>query len=274
MVKVVSFNCNSVRSRAENVKALLKENYVICLQEILLCKSDLNILNDFNDDFYNVAFVEDRESLDINEGRPARGVAIFYRKSLSAYVTPLLIDDSVIGLVFSKDNEKILLLNVYCPCDKQTADALHEYRCMLEKLRVVVLENSVNSVILVGDFNADPKKGRFWNELNNFVQSLSLYVLNDSFPKDTFTYLCPARNSTSWLDHVVCSYRVIEKVSKLRVNYSGAIYDHFPICFDLSLEINVMHFSKEFFYEKSVDWRNMKEKDKVNIRNKLDNLIE
>ena len=274
MVKVVSFNCNSVRSRAENVKALLKENDVICLQEILLCKSDLNILNDFNDDFYNVAFVEDRESLDINEGRPARGVAIFYRKSLSAYVTPLLIDDSVIGLVFSKDNEKILLLNVYCPCDKQTADALHEYRCMLEKLRVVVLENSVNSVLLVGDFNADPNKGRFWNELNNFVQSLSLYVLNDSFPKDTFTYLCPARNSTSWLDHVVCSYRVIEKVSKLRVNYSGAIYDHFPICFDLSLEINVTHFSKELFYEKCVDWRKVKEKDKVYIRNKLDNLIE
>ena len=120
MVKIVSFNCNSVRSRAENVRNLLRENDVICLQEIMLCKSDLPILNDFNEDFYNIAFVEDRESLDINEGRPARGVAILYRKYLSANVTPLLIDNSIIGLLFNKDNEKILLLNVYCPCEKQT----------------------------------------------------------------------------------------------------------------------------------------------------------
>ena len=63
MVKVVSYNCNSVRSRAENVKTLLRENDIVCLQEIMLCKSDLPILNNFNDDFYNIAFVEDRECL-------------------------------------------------------------------------------------------------------------------------------------------------------------------------------------------------------------------
>ena len=274
MVKIASFNCNSVRSRAENVKTLLQENDVLCLQELMLCKSDLPILNDFSDDFYNIAFVEDRESLDINEGRPAKGVAIFYRKYLSSYINPLLIDDSIIGLVLSKDNEKILLLNVYCPCDKQTVDALHDYRCMLAKIRAIVSENNVNSIIIVGDFNADPTKGRFWKELNDFVRSLSLIVLNDSFPEDTFTYLCPARNTTSWLDHVVCSKQVITKVSNLHVTYTGAIYDHFPVCFDLSLEINNTHFSKELFYEECVDWRKVTEKDKVYIREKLDSLVE
>ena len=117
MVKVVSYNCNSVRSRAENVKTLLRENDIVCLQEIMLCKSDLPILNNFNDDFNNVAFVEDREGLEINEGRPTRGVAIFYRKSISPNVTTLFIDDSVIGLIISKEKDKMLLLNVYCPCD-------------------------------------------------------------------------------------------------------------------------------------------------------------
>ena len=73
MIKVISYNCNSVRKNAENVKSLLQNNDVICLQEIMLCKSDLPILNNFNKDFNNIADVGDRESLGINEGIPSRG---------------------------------------------------------------------------------------------------------------------------------------------------------------------------------------------------------
>ena len=170
--------------------------------------------------------------------------------------------------------KKISLLNVYCPCDKQTADALHEYRCMLGKLKAIIYQQNFTFLLIIGDFNVDPTKGRFWNEMNEFVQSLSLAVLNERFPVYTFTYLCPARNITSWLDHVVCSKQVIEKISNLRVDYSGAIYDHFPICFDLSFEVNITNFSKELFYEEFVDWRKVIEKDKVNIRKKLDDYVQ
>ena len=55
----------------------------------MMNKSDLPLLHDFDDDFKHVAFVRDRESEGINEGRPARGVAVFYRKAMSSFVAGL-----------------------------------------------------------------------------------------------------------------------------------------------------------------------------------------
>ena len=47
------------------------------------------------------------------------------------------------------------------PCDLQTNDALENYRQALSLLGVVIQEQNTNQVILMGDFNADPSKGRF-----------------------------------------------------------------------------------------------------------------
>ena len=63
MVRIASFNCNSVRKNVEYVKTLLEENDIICLQELMLCKSDLSILNGFNDNFNNIAFHAKRKLL-------------------------------------------------------------------------------------------------------------------------------------------------------------------------------------------------------------------
>ena len=100
-IRFCSYNCNSVRANFENVRDVMSDCDIIFLQEILLCKSDLHILDELNDDFQKIAYVQDRESVGIVEGRPTRGVAILWRKSLSHYVTPLLIDDSVIGIILS-----------------------------------------------------------------------------------------------------------------------------------------------------------------------------
>ena len=170
MIRIATYNCNFIRSNAENVKAVLQKCDIACIQEIMLCKSDLPILNNFNEDFDHIAFVEDRESQGIIEGRPSRGVAIFWKRVLSLSVSPLLIDDSIIGIILSNEFDKILLLNVYLPCDKQTADALHNYRDMLANLQVTIEEQNINNIILIGDFNASPLRGRFWNELLKFIQ--------------------------------------------------------------------------------------------------------
>ena len=80
MIKAVSYNCNSVRKHAEIVKNLLNKADVVFLQELMLSKSDLPILYDFHEDFDHAAYVKDRESQGINEGRPSRDVAIFLEK--------------------------------------------------------------------------------------------------------------------------------------------------------------------------------------------------
>ena len=187
MVRLATYNCNSIRCNFEIAKSILKEVDVLFLQELLLCKSDLHILQELSEDFDNVAYVLDRESEGIIEGRPSRGVAILWRKGMSANVKPLFIDDSCIGIFLLSGSSKLFLLNVYMPCDLQTFDALDSYRNMLAKIKVIVNEQSYTDIIIGGDFNADPGKGRFWKELEDFTRSLSLTVLDSSLPQETFT---------------------------------------------------------------------------------------
>ena len=100
------------------------------------------------------------------EGRPSRGVAIFWRRHLSSIISPVLVNDFIIGIVLKVKDFSILLLNVYLPCDLQTLDALENYRQSLAMLDVVIREQNANQVLIMGDFNADPSKGRFWGLLN------------------------------------------------------------------------------------------------------------
>ena len=108
MIRCISYNCNSIRNNSEIVKALLKSSDIVFLQEIMLNKSDLYLLNDFDPDFKQVAFVKDRDAEGINEGRPSRGVAIFWRRDLPVTVKPILVNDFIIGVVLDNENDKFL----------------------------------------------------------------------------------------------------------------------------------------------------------------------
>ena len=262
-----------MRNNYENVRNLLSNFDIICLQELMLCKSDLHLLNELNVDFENVAFVKDREAEGIVEGRPSRGVAIFWRKSLSHTVSPLIVDDSIIGIIISNGTSKILLMNVYLPCDYQTYDALDNYRCMLAKLEVVIRDQNIPGVIITGDFNADPFKGRFWQELLTFKESLSLLVLDRRLPQDTFTYLCPSKNTTSWLDHVLCTKDLADNLFNVQVDYNGPLYDHFPVHFTLEFDFSYCTASADDIKKEFVNWNKISDKDKHDIQLKLDNLL-
>ena len=271
MVKCVSYNCNSIRNNSEIVKTLLDTSDIVFLQEIMLCKSDLTLLDHFNDDFRHFVFVKDREAEGINEGRPSKGVAIFWRKNLSQYISPILIDDSVIGMILTKGNFRVMFINVYMPCDLQTGDALDNYRHALASLQILINEQSVNNVILVGDFNADPRKGRFWKELSNFSKSLSLMFLGDQLPDDVFTYLCPTKNTTSWLDHIFCTTAIAKNISNVYVEYNYALYDHFPLCFDFDFSSDIQYLrNSDIRVDEFVDWRKVNEENKAEIQEEMD----
>ena len=82
MIKSISYNCNSIRNNANIAKLLLGANDSVCLQELMISKSDLPYLNCLDKNFDYIACVADRESEGIVEGRPKKGVAVFWRKSL------------------------------------------------------------------------------------------------------------------------------------------------------------------------------------------------
>ena len=263
MVRIATYNCNSVRNNSEIVKSLLLNVDILFLQELMLEKRDLAILHDFNDNFKHVAYVNDRESEGICEGRPSKGVAIFWRSHISPFVSPLLVNDSIIGILVKTVDFKLLLLNVYLPCDKQISMAIEDFKCSLADIEVVIKESSVNQVILAGDFNADPSKGRFWKLIQEFTKSLSLHIITDQFPGDTFTYLCPSKDSTSWLDHVVCTQDMKDKILNITVNYETALFDHFPLLFFLDIILDASPDShKEFIVREFVNWKKMSDLDK------------
>ena len=112
--------------------------------------------------------------------------------------------------------------------------------------------------------------------MQDFTQSLSLTVLNRFLPQDTFTYLCPAKNTTIWLDHIICSKSVSLCKKDIRVNYDTVLYDHFPLYFEFDLDI--LH-ETSFINETSlhndeyVNWNRISESDKTNIREKLDETL-
>ena len=274
MVKVVSYNCNSVRNNAEIVKKLLDIGDIVCLQEIMLHKRDLDILNDFNKEFRHVAYVKEIDDDNIKEGRPSGGVAIFWKKHLSPYIVPIYIDERILGIIFKMGDSNLLILNVYLPCDFQNINSLDEYRNSLAVIESVVHNQRVNDLIIVGDFNADPRKGRFWKELSFLLDSLSLTVLDSSLPEDTFTYLCPARNITSWLDHVLASVNISSNIDNIVVDYECAIYDHFPILFDLIIPHIVCDSPNEPLLQKEfVKWHKMNKADYMIMQSKMDDYI-
>ena len=275
MAKIVSYNCNSIRNNIETVRSLLSSADIVVLQELMLCMDDLPLLNDIDVNFDNTAMVEDRDLEGISEGRPSRGVAIFWRKKLSHCVKPVLISDSVIGVILSGEVGEVLLINTYMPCDLQTLDALDKYRQMLATLETVIREQNINNVIVIGDFNADPRKGRFWKELPDFVGSLSLTVVDDQLlPVDSFTYLCPAKSTTSWLDHVMCSKHIKGWFSDMYIDYDMALYDHFPLCFNLSF--NFCFKERKIgnaIIKKMVDWNKVTGDRREKVKSKINDII-
>ena len=62
MVWFTAYNCNSVRANFKNVKSVMSECDIIFLQELSLCKSDLPILDELNNEFDRIAYVLDRHN--------------------------------------------------------------------------------------------------------------------------------------------------------------------------------------------------------------------
>ena len=64
-----------------------------------------------------------------------------------------------------------------------------------------------DNFICIGDYNADPNKGRFFQYLSNFVEEYALHISDViSLPADSYSYVSSNSScATSWIDHVVCS---------------------------------------------------------------------
>lgn len=275
-IRITSFNCNSVRGSIEVVRNLTKNFDIVLLQEIMLLSADLPILNDINENFNVIAQVKDKTCDGIIDGRPSKGVAILYRNFLEPFISPFKCSERIIGLKFNF-KRKLFLFNVYMPFEKKDHNSYHDFLDSLFYIQNLLNETSGGDVLLCGDFNADPSGGRFWRELVGFCERNRLHVADATLPPDSFSYLSPAHDTTRWLDHVICTSSLSNKIHNIEILYTMNIYDHFPVTFVLEMHIdNPVVFIKpvnEYKTDLYINWNKVKEKDIKEYQCRVNNLL-
>ena len=111
------------------------------------------------------------------------------------------------------------------PYDDRSNRICNEYQQILGELEACINDLGSSNIIYVGDYNADPNRGRLWGCVWEFVTNGNLTVADLTLPINSFTYLSLAHNTTSWLDHAVVSKDIT--VSNCDILYNFSIYDHF-----------------------------------------------
>ena len=236
-LRVTSFNCFSLRKKIDVIRDILNKSDIVFLQETLLSQNDIKIAQriDYNFQGYHIPSY-DPNILGLN-GRLIGGLSIYWKNQLGNIIKPVPCSDNIVAVRLSVKNLNVLIVNVYMPCDNRDLNSLLKYRHVCAQLSAFIeTENElspINKVIICGDINADPNKGRFWHEFCNFAKNENLYIVDvDMLQYDSFTYVSHF-NSTSWLDHIVTSDTNI--IKNIKIHYGTTCYDHVPISFSLAV---------------------------------------
>ena len=233
-LKITSYNCQSIGSKIPLIESLLVNCDILLLQETLLSEYNFEQFEHIDDNFAS-AFTPAERREQIFVGRSSGGLAIYWRKLSGLSCNPIFFSNRIMGLKLSAGEYTCLLLNVYCICDYRTQESLLSYKDTLAQISNICSENLYDDICIIGDFNCDPIKGRFFQEFSAFASDHSFAMVDiNSLPPDSYTYISSnAAVSTSWLDHILASHD--DLVSDVSVRYGHSTYDHLPICCELKL---------------------------------------
>ena len=277
-LRLVTYNCRSVKNTIGVVKNLCLTNDIIFLQEHWLFPYELEFLSSISDDFYAYGASSVEINSDIVTGRPYGGTAILYRKCLNTVIKFVKTDNpriTAVTLNTAIDGQKtpMLLASVYMPVSCPDTDSDFEFICGL--LNALILECDVNSFVLVGDFNFSLNSQRhdiFMNILNcHKVFCVDSQCLDD----DSFTFVSDCHNTTSWIDHVFTNTSLLPVFQDMSVIYDVVASDHRPLQF--AITVNVSPENVEIDTNNPVtiaDWKSSNEHDHKSYQLFLCNLLQ
>ena len=242
-LSLISYNMKGHgQDRINYVKSLVNLFDIIIVQEhwYLNCQ-----LQEFQNNFNNAKVMLKSGMTDdeLQVGRPFGGCAILYKESLFNSVVPVNSPHKrLIGAVFICDSYKILLMNVYMPCDSQVID--RNFDDTLDEMNQIIQSHpEVDYVIVGGDFNTDMKRSssyhtrrlvQFCDNEDLFSCSLNLLDTND------FTFESP-NGHRSLIDHFLLSNNFADTHSlSCLVRYDGDnLSDHNALSLIVSLPLSV-----------------------------------
>ena len=232
-LNVISYNCQSAKANSEVIAKLLKECDILLLQETFLLDINKHILDNIDADF-STAHTSAVRKIDQFYGRSSGGLAILWRKTCKMKVFPVYYNDRIMGIKIEFGEISYLLINIYLNCDYGSIESLIDYKDNLAKLANFINSEIYDEVLIAGDFNCDPSKGRFFSELEAFSSIYDFKFSSiENLDPNSFTFV--NRNQvcgTSWLDHVITSNDQI--VDNFSVLYGYSFEDHIPIKFNFT----------------------------------------
>ena len=126
---------------------------------------------------------------------------------------------------------------IYLTNVKTNFDEFMEY---MGKISDIIKESLCTHVCILGNFNAGVGT-LFENELLELCRKHSLHMSDYSIlgrSSGTFTYISDAHLTTSWLDHVSCSYSMNLLINSLHVLDKLPCSDHLPMVVIFDIDIN------------------------------------
>ena len=177
---------------------LLSDCHILLLQETLLPKHSFDIADSLSDqtEQFDYSFTPASRSEDCFAGRSSEVLAFVWKRHLAPFIEIVPYTDRIHGLHPKCNGKSFLLLNVYC--DYRTIDSKLMYQSVMADLRNICCElrHDYDELIVSGDWNADPTKGRFYRVMSDVIH----------LHPDSHTYVsCNASCATSWIDHVLAT---------------------------------------------------------------------
>ena len=203
-------------------------------------------------------------------GRPFGGTGFLWHKRLAPFIKFKTFDDPrLIGLEVNMNNTNFIILNIYMPTD--LAKNLDEFCSLLGKIQSITEESDTNCYLTAGDFNADVSSGSFYKELRDYATKNSLFISDTlSLPADEFTFISLAHGTTSWLDHILSSRFMHEKIKDIKILHGLIGSDHCPLQF--SLDVGKLPTFENIDCEKKtiLDWSRLSDADVMKYTNDTD----
>lgn len=225
---LISFNCKCIKRSVDCVRRLCVAADVIALQETWLLPHDIAFLGQINDDFAFTGNSAVDTSAGVLRGRPYGGVALLWRKSLFPSVTVVSCNNVRLAAIkIVSQDRSILIFSVYMPTDSN--DNVTVFTDCLSEISAIIESNNVQSVIILGDFNAHPGE-LFGSEMLSFCEEQCWTCADlDLLPQGTYTFVSDAHGCHRWLDHCLVTEAARPLIVSATVLYDTYWSDHMPI---------------------------------------------
>ena len=264
-IQICSYNCCSVVNNIDVVRELTaREIDIIFLQETFITDDKLGLFDFVDENYESVAegAVYSEKAIATAAGRPQGGIACLWRSGSSFNIDKIVLEKNICILCITVGTFKIVLVNLYFNSVLWEMETQTEYLENLSKLEGILADFNFNAIYFMGDFNADPFRGRAWDILHEFMVQNNLECFDFKLlGPNTITFTSFDNSHSKWLDHIVgrnCQGAYI-KNANVFTDLVGS--DHLPLSAVLHVNTQSLNYNNSNAVEGDViyvDWKNLR----------------